>query len=155
VSRKQEGAGDYCRRVLKAWAGWDRDQDVSRRDKKIAAAAADLAKGWAKNEAKAAEDEVDCADTTASSSAVGAFIDSATGALVEAVNMGLDLDEKAGARCGRRLLEAAARKCSRLLGAESDLVRNPARDPHRTRHDTAAARASEDFTEAFDKQRRL
>src|SRR5262249_54869594 len=52
VSRKQEDAGDYCRRVLKAWAAWDRDQDSTRRDNKIAGAAADLGVGWAKAEAQ-------------------------------------------------------------------------------------------------------
>ena len=36
VSRKQDSAGDYCKRVLKAWAKWDRTGNASGRDAKIA-----------------------------------------------------------------------------------------------------------------------
>jgi hypothetical protein len=50
VSRKQQDAGDYCRRVLKAWGVWDRHQDAARRDNKIAIAAATLGLRWTKAE---------------------------------------------------------------------------------------------------------
>jgi Pectinacetylesterase len=154
VSQKQEDAGDYCRRVLKAWAAWDRDQDSTRRDNKIAGAAADLGVGWAKAEAQSSTAGVDCSDTTASASQMASQIDSATGAIVAAVNAGLDLADRSEARCGGHLLQAAARKCGRLLGAESDFVRNLARDAHGTRRAAARGRISENFTEAFNHQRR-
>ncbi len=155
VSRKQQDAGDYCRRVLKAWATWDRTQDAARRDNKIAEASATLGLGWAKAEAQSSNAGVDCGDTTSSASQMTGAIDSATGAIVAAVNAGLDLGDKSNARCGQNLLQAAARKCARLLGAESDFVRNLARDPHATRRDAAKARVSETFTQAYNRQRRL
>src|SRR5262245_10188819 len=64
VGRKQEVAGDYCKRVLKAWARWERTGDAGARDDKIAAAAADLERGWAKAEAKSQAGGADCTDTT-------------------------------------------------------------------------------------------
>ena len=155
VSRKQQDAGDYCRRVLKAWATWDRTQDAARRDNKIAVASATLGLGWAKAEAQSSNVGVDCGDTTSSAAQMTGAIDSATGAIVAAVNAGLDLGDKSNARCGGNLLQAAARKCARLLGAESDFVRNLARDQHATRRDAAKARISETFTQAYNRQRRL
>ena len=154
VSQKQEDAGDYCRRVLKAWAAWDRDQDSTRRDNKIAGAAADLGGGWAKAEAQSSSAGVDCSDTTSSASQMASQLDSATGAIVAAVNAGLDLADRSDARCGGNLLQAAARKCGGLLGAESDFVRNLARDAHGTRRAAARGRISVNFTEAFNHQRR-
>ena len=155
VSRKQQDAGDYCRRVLKAWATWDRTQDAARRDNKIAVASATLGLGWAKAEAQSSNAGVDCGDTTSSAAQMTGAIDSATGAIVAAVNAGLDLGDKSNARCGGNLLQAAARKCARLLGAESDFVRNLARDQHATRRDAAKARISETFSQAYNRQRRL
>jgi len=155
VSRKQEDAGDYCRRVLKAWAAWDRDQDSTRRDNKIAGAASDLGAGWAKAEAQSSTAGVDCSDTTSLASRMASQIDSATGAIVAAVNAGLDLADHSDACCGSTLLQAAARKCARLLGAESEFVRDLARDAHGTRRDAARRRISENFIEAFNHQRRI
>ena len=118
-------------------------------------ASATLGLGWAKAEAQSSNAGVDCGDTTSSASQMTGAIDSATGAIVAAVNAGLDLGDKSNARCGGNLLQAAARKCARLLGAESDFVRNLARDPHATRRDAAKARVSETFTQAYNRQRRL
>jgi len=155
VSRKQQDAGDYCRRVLKAWGTWDRRQDAGRRDGKIADAAATLAQGWAKAEAQSSDAGVDCSDTTSSASQTAALLDSATGAIVAAVNDGLDLGDPSNGRCGEILLRAAAKKCARVLGAEGDFVRNLARDPHAVRLDAAKGRASENFSETYNRQRRL
>src|SRR5262249_37045466 len=152
VSRKQQDAGDYCRRALKAWARWDRTQDATQRDNKIAVARADLALQWAKAEAQPANGGVDCSDTTSSAPQMATPIDSAPGALVAAVNAGLDLDDHADGRCGGNLLQAAAKKCARELGAESTFVRNLARDPHGTRRAAAKGRAGEDFSNTYTRQ---
>ena len=97
---------------------------------------------------------VDCADTTLGTDALTGLVDSASGAIVAAVNDGLDLHVDKNARCGRRILQAAAAKCARLLGAESDFVRNPAKDPNGVKRATGRARAAATFTDAFDRQRR-
>jgi len=154
VGRKQVEAGGYCRRVLEAWAGWARRRDDAGRDAKIAKAAAELDRAWAKAEAKAAQNGVDCADTTLSSDALTGLVGSAAGAIVARVDDGLDLDVGAEARCGRRLLDAAARTCARLLAVERTFVRNPARDPDGVKRDAGRARAAAGFSGAFDRARR-
>src|SRR5262245_21601027 len=154
VGRKQESAGDYCKRVLKAWARWDRTGDAGARDDKIAAAAADLERSWAKAEAKSEADGADCTDTTLAPDALESLVGSAAGAIVAAVNDGLDLDSKPDARCGGKLLEATAQKCARLLGTESDFIRNLARDPQGVKRDNGRTRASANFSDDFDRQRR-
>jgi hypothetical protein len=155
VARKQDAAGAYCKRVLKAWAGWDRTGNAGGRDAKIADAGAQLARLWAKAEANAARDGSDCADTTLSSSALTTLVGSATGAIVAAVNDGLDLTRRKEAGCGRALLDAAAKKCATLLGLESKWVRNLAKDPRGVKRATGRARAAATFQDTFDRKRRL
>src|SRR5262249_4039819 len=123
------------------------------RDSKIAIAASELADAWSKREDAAATGGVDCADTTLSASGIAHLVDSASGAIVAAVNAGLDLHERPHARCGGTLLDAAAQKCARLLGAESTLVRNLAKDPHETTRNAAKARAAEKFSRVFTRVR--
>jgi Pectinacetylesterase len=155
VSRKQQSAGDYCKRVLKAWAKWDRTGNAIGRDAKIAGAGDDLVRAWAKAEAKSVADGADCADTTLSSEQLTSLVGSATGAIVAAVNDGLDLTVKQEARCGRTLLDAAAKKCAKLLGLESDWLRSLAKDTQRLKRDTGRARADAGFIDTFNRQRRL
>ena len=154
VGRKQDAAGAYCRRVLRAWGGWENDGDADRRDDKIARAAGDLARAWGRADDKAAANGVDCADTTMGADDLTGLVDSASGAIVAAVNDGLDLQVATNRRCGRSILQAAATKCARLLGAERGFVRNPARDPDGARRDASQARAAATFTDAFNRQRR-
>lgn len=155
VSRKQEAAGAYCKRVLKAWAGWERSGDAGGRDRKIAKAAAELDKSWTKAESKSAADGADCSETTLSTLALESLVGSATGAIVAAVNDGLDLAEKQDARCGRKLLDASAKKCAKLLGLEAEWLRNLAKDPQGVRRETGRTRAGAEFIDTFDRQRRL
>jgi hypothetical protein len=155
VDHKQDAAGAYCKRVLRAWARWDRTGDAIGRDAKIATAGDELASAWAKAESKAFGGGVDCVDTTLSPDALESLVGSATGALVAAVNAGLDLTDKADARCGRRLLEASANKCAKLLGLEGDWVRNLAKDPQGVKRTAGRARAHATFIKTFERQRRL
>ena len=64
VGRKQEVAGTYCRRVLRAWAAGRATGDAGGRDDKIERAAADLERAWGSADDKATVNGVDCADTT-------------------------------------------------------------------------------------------
>src|SRR5262245_44086283 len=155
VSRKQQAAGDYCKRVLKAWAAWERTGNASGRDAKIADAGDDLASSWAKAESKSIAGGADCEDTTLSPDQLTSLVGSATGALVAAVNEGLDLSDKKEAKCGRMLLAAAARKCTRLLGLESNWVRNLAKDPQGVKRANGRNNVTEQFTNTFNRQRRL
>jgi hypothetical protein len=155
VGRKQDAAGTYCKRVLKAWARWDSTGDAGGRDGKIADAGEALAKQWAKAEAKSADDGGDCADTTLSSSELTTLVGSATGAIVASVNDGLDLTRKKEAGCGRALLDAAAKKCATLLGLESAWVRNLVKDPDGVKRANGRTRAAATFQKTFERKRRL
>src|SRR4029453_1824159 len=154
VSRKQESAGDYCKRVLKAWAAWERTGNAVGRDAKIVAAGDDLAGSWGKAEAKSSAGGADCEDTTLSPDQLTSLVGSATGARVAAVNEGLDLSDKKEAKCGRMLLAGAARKCTRLLGLESNWVRNLAKDPQGVKLANGGKHVAAQFTETFNRQRR-
>ena len=154
VGRKQEAAGTYCRRVLRAWAGWESNGDAGSRDDKIERAAADLERAWGRADDKATHNGVDCADTTLGTDALTGLVDSASGAIVDAVNLGLDLHVDKNARCGSRIIQAAAAKCARLLGAERGFVRNPAKDPDGVKRAARRARVAATFTDAFNRQRR-
>jgi Pectinacetylesterase len=155
VSRKQESAGDYCKRVLKAWASWERTGNATGRDAKIADAGDELARSWAKAEANSSAGGADCTETTLSPDQLTSLVGSATGALVASVNDGLDLTDKKEAKCGRILLSAAARKCTRLLGLESNWVRNLANDPQGVKRANGRNKVVAEFTDTFNRQRRL
>ncbi len=153
VSTKQAAAGAYCKQALKAWSRWERDQDAARRDAKLATAASGLTRTWGKAEAKANGSSVDCADTTLSATAATDLADSAIGAIVGAVNDGLDLGSASDARCGGLLLDAGGKKCAKLLGLEGKYIRALEKDPSGTKRDAAQAKASTHFSTAFDRIR--
>jgi hypothetical protein len=149
VSVKQKLAGAYCARALELWGRWDVDQDLGRLDTALAKAAAKLASRWGKAEAAAARKGVDCVDTTLAATAAQAAIDSAVGAIVDAVNHDLDLGSTAEARCGRQLLEAAGHKCAKLLRADASHVRTPERDTHGVRRARRQNKARNGFAKAW------
>ena len=155
VSRKQGSAADYCKRVLKAWAKWDRTGNADGRDAKIADGGDDLARAWDKAEAKSDAAGADCTETTLSPEQLTGLVGSATGAIVAAVNDGLDLTAKQEAKCGRTLLTAAAKKCGKLLGLESDWLRSLAKDPQGVKRETGRTKAAAAFVNTFNRQRRL
>jgi hypothetical protein len=139
VGAKQTQAGSYCRRVLRAWARWESDQRADRRDRSLARAMRVIFDAWNRADANATAAGVDCAETTISLLDARAGIDSAVVDVVAEVNSGLDLGNPLQARCGKRLLQAAALKCDLDLRAEGRFVAVPESDPFATRRDTARA----------------
>src|SRR5260221_336544 len=140
AAAKDAAAGHYCAQVLKAWSRFERNGKANTRDAAIAAAGGELAAAWTDAEQVASEAGVDCKGAFLASSTAGAFIDSASGALVEAVNDGLDLDHKRDAKCGSKIVKAAADKCQVLLGAESLYQRTRSTHEAAARRDDAVAK---------------
>ena len=147
VSDKQKEAGKYCKSVLKAWSIWDKtQQDDAKRDGLITKAAGKLASKWTKAEEKAALKEVDCADTTLSSAELALLVDPAAAAIKDAINNGLDLGDKDQAKCGSKLLNAAATKCLKMLLAESKYIKKLEKDPAGLQRDESQTKASTKFS---------
>lgn len=153
VASKQTRVAAYCKRALKAWARWERDGDSARRDAVLGKAGDQLASTWLKAEAKAAKVSVDCADTTRTADGTESLVGSAIGAIVAAVNTGLDLSDSADAKCGNKLLTAAAIKCANLLNAEGQRIRTLAKDPSGSNLVARRAKAAAKFSAAFVKER--
>ncbi|HWP64947.1 MAG TPA: pectin acetylesterase-family hydrolase [Candidatus Limnocylindria bacterium] len=141
VSAKQTALATYCKKALGAWAAWEKSQNDAKRAASLASAAGALEAAWAKAESKAAHAGVDCSETTASTSALGAFLDSAMEALVDDVNMGLDLGDNEQASCGQKILKAAGGACSQLLAAESKYVKNPGKKNAGSKREAAQEKA--------------
>ncbi|MEO8603103.1 MAG: pectin acetylesterase-family hydrolase [bacterium] len=151
VGAKLKGADKYCGAVLRAWSTWDKKQDDAKRDAAIAKAQSKLDAAWAKSEAKATKDGVDCAQTTATSAVLGLLVGSAAAELTTAVNAGLDLGDKHDAKCGAALVKLTATKCQALLLAEGKFVAKPAKDPDGAKRAAARAKASGKFSAAWAK----
>ena len=151
VGTKQKGAGAYCKAALAAWAKWDVKQDAAGRDAALQDAAGKLGALWSKAEAKSAGQGVDCADTTLSSSAARALVDSAVGALVTEVNGGLNLGRRADASCGKKLLRAAGSRCGHVLSAEGSYVKALAKDPQGAKLAAEKSEAAAEFAKTWAK----
>jgi hypothetical protein len=151
VGTKQKEAGNYCKSALQAWAKWDAKQNATARDAAITKAATKLAAKWSKAETVSQTHGADCVDTTETSADARGFVDSAVGALVLAVNDGLDLGVKADRQCGQKLLAAAAKKCGGLLGVESGYVKSLAKDPKGTKRDAKETKIRGAFVATFSK----
>jgi len=154
VGTKQKAAGKYCAGALDAWATLWKTDDAGKRDQTLAKAVDRLRRSWDAAEAKAAADGVDCEATTLTDSEAQALVDSAAGAIVGLIESGLDLDDRADAACGAKLLKAAAKECSGLLAAEGRYV---AKIDAKSAGDVLAkslARAKLKFGRAWARQRR-
>jgi hypothetical protein len=151
ASAKNKEAGKYCGAVLKAWSKFEKSGDASKRDAAFAKAGDKLDAGWLKAEDKGDAAGVDCAAAFLASSTAGAFVDSATGALVEVVNQGLNLDDKSHAKCGSKILKAAAVKCQALLNAESAYQKNRSKPGAADKRAATIAKVQGKFTTAFGK----
>jgi hypothetical protein len=143
VATKQKAVATYCKKALSAWSTWEKSQDGAKRDASLAAAADKLEGAWTDAEAKSTAAGADCTDTTVSTSALGAFLDSAIGALVDDVNAGLDLGDKKQAGCGGKILNGAASTCASLLQAESKYLKNPAKKNAAEKRSNAQEKAAE------------
>jgi hypothetical protein len=151
ASAKHKDAGNYCGAVLKAWSRFDKTGDATKRDAAIAKAAAKLGAAWGKAEEKASNAGFDCAAAFLAASTAGAFVDSATGALVDVVNAGLDLEVKDQAKCGSKILKAAAIKCQALLGAEGTYQKTRKKTGAADKRAGAIAKIQAKFAAAFAK----
>jgi hypothetical protein len=151
VATKHKEAGKYCGAVLKAWSKFEKSGDAEKRDAAFAKAAGKLDAAWLKAEEKGDDAGVDCAAAFLASSTAGAFIDSATGALVEVVNQGLDLEVKDHAKCGSKILKAAATKCQGLLNAESAYQKSRNKSGAAEKRAEAIAKIQTKFTSTFAK----
>jgi hypothetical protein len=146
VSQKMKLSGNYCRDVLKAWAVWDKTQDGVKRNDKLARAASRLSDKWNKADFRAFNKQVACTQTTVTAAAMKAMIDGVTAGIVSDVNTGLDLGTPAEARCGAKLLIAAANRCRALLVAEGVWVKRLDKDPESEKRNLKRTKAIEKFT---------
>jgi hypothetical protein len=151
ASAKLTAAGRYCGAVLKAWSRFDRKGDAAKRDADIANADAQLDGAWGKAQEKATKAGFDCTGSFLASSTAGAFVDSATGALVDIVHAGLDLSVGDHAKCGSKILKAAAAKCIGLLGAESAYQKNRNKSSAAGKRAAVIAKVQTKFNAAFTK----
>jgi hypothetical protein len=139
-----------CKKTLGAWSTWDQNQTDP--NARLAAAAAEFEKAWNRADTRAAKKDVNCAETTLSATEMELLIDTAVGEIVAEINTGLDLGDKRHAKCGGKLLKAAAYKCDKFLKAESKFVKAPGRDPEGAELAAQQAKASEKFSKAWDKE---
>jgi hypothetical protein len=139
VAAKQKATGTYCQKALAIWAQWEKSQDGAKRDQALSAAAGALGEAWSKAENQSADAGVDCVQTTAAASTLGAFLDSAIGAIVDDVNTGLDLGDATQATCGQNILKGAGAACGQLLQIESKFLKKPAKKDPIGRRESAQA----------------
>jgi hypothetical protein len=149
VSTKQKEAGKYCKSALKAWAKWEQFQDDDKRDADILKAANKLDGKWTRAEGKASAKGAACADTTASSGDVRDVIDTEIVIIKDAINSGLDLGDRADAKCGQLILKAAGAKCVEFLKAESKYIRKLEKDPDGDKREQSQTKASTKFSGAW------
>jgi hypothetical protein len=151
VSAKHKAAGAYCAAVLNAWSKFERTGDSAKRDAAIAKAKDRLDLGWSKAEDRSGASGVNCEGAFLATSTAGAFVDSASGALVSAVNTGLDIGTKDHAKCGSKIVKAAAVKCQALLVAESTYQKQRTKPGSADKREAAIARIEQKFATAFGK----
>ena len=152
VAAKHAEAARYCGAVLNAWSKFERTGDGAKRDAAVAKAAQRLDAGWSKAETKGRDAGVDCAGAFLAASTAGAFIDSASGALVDAVNDGLAAGSPERKQCGAKIVKTAAAKCVALLGVESLYQKTrTTKAGAADKRAAAVARIEAKFTKAFGK----
>jgi hypothetical protein len=149
VSTKMKLLGQYCQKSLYTWGSWDIKQDGEKRNDALGKAATALSDKWGKAEANAAKKDVACDETTASLTELSGSVDDTVGAVVAAVNGGLDLENSDQASCGSNLLKAVGKKCAAFLKAESNYIKKLDKDPQGTARDTAKSDASTAFSTAW------
>jgi hypothetical protein len=149
VSTKLKEAATKCQKDLKAWSGWDKDQDAAKRDAKLLATSIKFTDKWAGAESKSASKGADCVETTLSSSAMAALIDAAVNDIKDTINGGLVLSNPDDGKCGSKLIKAAATKCQKFLKAESKYISKLATDPTGAARTAAQSTASTKFSTAW------
>src|SRR5262249_12720053 len=148
---KHKDTGLFCAAVLNAWSRFEKSGDAAKRDAAIAKAQSALTAAWGRAEDKSSAAGTDCAAAFIAASTAGAFIDSASGALVESVNAGLTLSSKDQAKCGAKIAKAAAAKCNALLLAESTYQKQRTKAGAADKRTAAIAKIEQKFAAAFAK----
>jgi hypothetical protein len=151
VGTKQKLAASYCKSAFGAWSNFETSGDAAKRDASLQKAATKLGGKWTKAETKSLAGGSDCAETTLSASTAVANVDSAIAAFIGQVNTGLDLGDKAQAKCGASIIKAAGSKCGAFLKAEAKYIRDLSKDPQGTKRDASKTKASGKFSAAFTK----
>jgi len=151
VSGKMTAAAAYCQSALKAWSIWDKNQDNVKRAEALGKAVTKLGESWTKAETKATDKDVDCAQTTLSLTDLQALVDAAVADVKDEINTGLDLGDKDHATCGKKLLNAAAKKCAGLLKAEAKYIKKLGKNMAATTRDAEKTKARGLFTESWSK----
>jgi hypothetical protein len=154
VGAKMTAAAAYCQSTLKAWSTWEKKQDDAKRVAAVGKAATKLGESWTKAEENATKKSVDCAQTTLSSTDLQSLVDATVAGIAgikDEINGGLDLGNKDNAKCGSKLLSAAAKKCAAMLKAESKYIKALAKDPTGTARDAATTAATQAFSDAWNK----
>ena len=149
VSAKHKTAATFCAAVLNAWSKFEKTGDSTKRDAAIAKAQSRLEVGWSKAEDRSTASGVECGGAFLATSTAGAFVDSASGALVGAVNAGLDLGTKDDAKCGSKIVKAAALKCQGLLLAESTYQKQRTKTGAAAKRDAVVGKVKAKFASAF------
>ena len=146
LSAKEKQAARFCAAALGAWSKFDLNGNASKRDAALTKIGTKLAAAFARIEAKAKHDGVDCSASFVSSSATGAFT-----AVASTVNAGLDLGSKDQAKCGSKILKAAALECQARLLAESGFRKDPTRNGAADKRLAAVTKAQQQFAAVFAK----
>jgi hypothetical protein len=154
VSAKMAATAAYCQSALKAWSTWDKKQDDTKRDGALHSAATKLADDWNKAETNATKKGIDCAQTTLTLTALQSLVDApVTGiaGIKDEINGGLDLGNKDNAKCGSKLLSAAAKKCAGLLKAEATYIKKLGKNMAAANRDAEKTKASDAFANSWSK----
>ncbi len=152
VSSKQRAAARYSRSALEAWAEWDKKQRDSKLQKRLRKAGEKLGKEFDNAEAASAKQGVDCVEQTATASDLGDSISAAAAEIAAAINTGLDLGERDDARCGEKLLKAAARRSRGFLRAESKHTKRVPSGGDASRRDRRQMRAASRFSRDWNRE---
>ncbi len=150
VSTKQREAARYCLATLKTWAKWDRNQDAADRDAALSELALRSDGRWSRADERALSRGTNCSETTETWNDAQGRVDTLVGDIVQEINTGLDFQDPDQARCGSRLIRAAALRCYRLLTSESKHIKRLARDPEGEKLLSNRARVDERYNEAWD-----
>ena len=147
VSGKLKETAKLCSAALKAWSGWDKDQDDAKRDEKLGKASSKFGAKWTKLDTKAGDKGVDCADMTLDLATAEGRIDTLVADLVTVINTGLNLGDSDDAKCGAALLKEHAKRCQGLFKEEAKLIQDPNKDPGRVKYTLKTDKIKGKFTE--------
>jgi hypothetical protein len=144
VAAKLKAAAKKCKSDLTLWS---KSGGVAPDPNDISATAAKLAASWLKAEDKATAKGVNCSDVSLDSATMSTTIEIAASNIAAIINPTLNLPTEA--KCGAKLLKAAAKKCDAFLKADSKYITKLAKDPAGAGRTAARAKAIGKFNTAY------